>query len=380
MFKRVFFALLFFGCTNSGADALADYSVEVYSPEYATGFSILRSKEAERKSTVIEVQNPWQGAKGVATHLFIARNGESAPEGFDGQIVREGVNRIVCMSSTQIAMLGAVGMERCVVGVSGIDFISNEYIVAQRGKMADVGYDGSIDYELILSTGADLVLIYGMSSASPMEGKLKELTIPYLYIGEYLEESPLGKAEWLVAVAEIVNRREEAERIFSQMSQRYNDMKQSAKEGLNRDVSKRRVMINTPYGDAWVMAPNGSYMAQLIADAGGDYIYSSSAGSTKSQSIDVEEAYVMAAHADVWLNVGTISSLDELKRQLPKFADVPCVVRGEVYNSNKKVNKYGGDDYWESGVVNPDIVLRDLITIFNSDNVDESLVYYRKVK
>ncbi len=234
---------------------------------------------------------------------------------------------------------------------------------------------GGMNYELLLSLNPDLVLIYGMNGASPMEAKLSELNIPYAYIGEYLEESPLGKAEWMVAVAEMVGKREEGERLFSAIPQRYNALKESANEA----ATKPKVMINTPYGDSWVMAPNGSYVAQLIADAGGDYIYAANSKSTRSESIDIEEAYLMASQSDLWINLGTLCTLDELKRQIPKFADVPCVVRGEVYNANKRLNPSGGNDYWESGFVHPDIVLRDLITIFHPELATDSLVYYKKL-
>ena len=93
-------------------------------------------------------------------------------------------------------MLDAIDEDRCVVGVSGIDYISNPDIQAHRDSVGDVGYEGNINYELLLSLDPDLVLLYGVNGASSMEGKLKELNIPFMYVGDYLEESPLGKAEW----------------------------------------------------------------------------------------------------------------------------------------------------------------------------------------
>ncbi|MFR9592158.1 MAG: ABC transporter substrate-binding protein [Rikenellaceae bacterium] len=368
--------LIIGACSSSSLASLEDYNIEVYTPSYAKGFSILKSKDS--KSTIIEVKNPWQGAKDVSTRLFISRDGESAPQGFDGQVISCDAGRIVCMSSTQIAMLDAVKCADRVVGVSGIDYISNEYIASNKTSISDVGYEGNINYELLLSLNADLVLIYGLNGASTMESKLSELDIPYAYIGEYLEESPLGKAEWMVAVGEIVGKREEAKKYFSAIPKRYKELKAMASK-IDAS-SKPKIMINTPYGDSWVMAPAGSYVAQLIADAGGDYIYSANSKTTRSESIDIEEAYLMASKSDLWINLGMLNSLADLKSQFPKFADVPCVVRGDVYNSNKKLTPSGGNDYWESGVVNPDIVLRDLITIFHPELMSNNLVYYKKLK
>ena len=105
-------------------------------------------------------------------------------------------------------MLDALGQVDRVVGVSGRNYISNKYVTTHPEAVADIGFDGNIDYELLLAQRPDLVLLFGVSGASGMESKLLEMGIPFCYIGEYLEESPLGKAEWLVAIAEITDSRE----------------------------------------------------------------------------------------------------------------------------------------------------------------------------
>ena len=111
-------------------------------------------------------------------------------------------------------MLDVLGAVDRVAGVSGIDFISNRYIQAHRDSVGDIGFDGNINYELLLSLDPDIVLLYGVNGASAMEGKLKEVGIPYMYVGDYLEESPLGKAEWLVAISEIIGQRDKGIAIF----------------------------------------------------------------------------------------------------------------------------------------------------------------------
>jgi len=127
------------------------------------------------------------------------------------------------------------------------------------------------------------------------------------------------------------------------------------------------------------MASATSYVARLIADAGGDYIYKKNT-SNHSLPIDMEEAALLTAQADVWINVGNVNSVDDLRRQFPKFSQMPCVQLGKVYNCDKRRVLGGGNDYWESGVVHPDIVLRDLIKIFHPElESDKEFVYYRKL-
>ena len=367
-------ATLWCMCACGTSSNIDDYNVAVYTPTYATGFRIMGAEG--KQSTIISVTNPWQSANNIETMLFIARAGEKAPSGFQGQVLQGDANRIVCMSSSHIAMLDAIGVVESVVGVSGKDFITNPYIVANRHSIADVGYDGNINFELLVAQRPDIVFLYGVTGACTMQSKLDELGIPYIYIGEYVEQDPLGKTEWLIALAEIVGCREQGIVYFSQVPQRYNHLKAIAAAATS---PQPKVMLNTPYADSWFMPSTTSYLARLIADAGGDYIYKKNT-SNHSQPIDLEEAALLTTEADVWLHVESVSSLQDLCNQYPKFAQTPCVQRGEIYNCDKRRMLGGGNDYWESGVVQPDVILRDLIKIFHPEfESDKEFVYYRKL-
>ena len=362
---------------KQGTIGLDNYDQEIYRPCYASGFEIVGAEG--RQSTILKVFNPWQGAENTETMLFIVRNGEEIPAGFSGQIVEAGAKRIVCMSSTYVAMLDALGQADRVVGVSGKNYITNEYVTTHSDAVADIGFDGNVDYERLLALSPDLVLLFGISGASGMESKLLEMGIPFCYVGEYLEESPLGKAEWLIAVAEITDSREKGESFFAPIPQRYHTLKEKVTEAA---AENPRVMINSPYAGSWFMASTESYVARLIADAGGDYIYKRNT-SNRSLPIDLEEAYMLTSAADLWLNPGSVASLVELKSQFPKFANTRCVRNGAVYNCNKRLNAAGGNDYWESGVVRPDVVLHDLITIMHHEalaETDRKLYYYQRLE
>lgn len=366
--------VLLTACNGKKTASISDFSNQLYTPEYVSGFSIKGADGYE--SSIITVTNPWQGADSITTQLFIARGGESAPEGFTGQVLEGDASRIIAMSSTHIAMLNAIGEAGRVVGVSGIDYISNPVISANRDSIGDVGYEGNINYELLISLDPDLVLLYGVNGASSMEGKLNELGIPFMYVGDYLEESPLGKAEWMVALSEVVGKRTEGEQVFVGIPVRYNDLK---KRVADTALDAPSVMLNTPYGDSWFMPSTESYVARLVKDAGGDYIYKKNTGNA-SLPVDLEEAYKLTSEADMWLNVGMANTLDELRTSCPKFSDTRCFRNGSVWNNNLKTNAAGGNEYYESAVVNPDILLRDLVKIFHPELVEEDFVYYKQLK
>ncbi|MBR4853926.1 MAG: ABC transporter substrate-binding protein [Alistipes sp.] len=390
--KRLFtyLTLLLMMVSCGGATTQFDASLfdeVLYAPTHATGFKILHSEQTG--ATLITVSDPWQGASNVEQMLVI--DPESHFSALPSNVKRIGgpAQRIVCMSSSYVAMLSAIGCHEQVVGVSGIDFISDEYINANRSKIGDVGYDNNINYELLLALNPDLVLLYGIAGASGMESKLAELQIPYIYLGEYLESSPLGKAEWLMPVGHIAGRSDEALQLFQQIESSYSAL---SKLSTSHD-HKPRVMLNTPYRDSWFIPSKQSYMVQLISDAGAE-CYTSTDEGNSSHPIDTEQAYVWAAEADYWLNVGPCNSLAELTRQNPKFADIDAVTKQRVYNNNARQTPSSGSDFWESGVVRPDLILRDMIAIFHPELLGdkpyivkdgltlsaEELYYYKRLK
>lgn len=168
MKKTVYFILLsaatFLISCASNTTGIDAYTETLYKPSYASGFEIVGAEG--RQSTLLKVFNPWQGAENTETTLFIVRNGEKIPAGFTGQVVKAGARRIVCLSSTYVAMLDALGQVDRVVGVSGRNYISNKYVTTHPEAVADIGFDGNIDYELLLAQRPDLVLLFGVSGAS----------------------------------------------------------------------------------------------------------------------------------------------------------------------------------------------------------------------
>ncbi|MBQ8778989.1 MAG: ABC transporter substrate-binding protein [Alistipes sp.] len=349
------------GCAPSSQQFDASlFDKSLYTPQYATGFEIRHSDELS--ASIITIKNPWQGADDVEQTLLIDPENRFRNLSANIRRITGPARRIVCMSSSYVAMLSALDCEECIVGVSGIDFISDKYVNDNRQRIGDVGYDNNINYELLVALNPDLVLLYGVTGASSMESKLQELGIPYIYLGEYVESSPLGKAEWLMVIGEIVGQRDKAQQCFADIATNYLQIKERSQHATKRP----RVMLNTPYRDSWFIPSQQSYMVQLINDAGAE-CYTCSAEGNTSQPIDMEQAYTWAAAADYWLNVGPCNSLSDLTRQNPKFANIQAVTKQRVYNNNARQTAKGGSDFWESGVIRPDLILRDLTTIFHPE-------------
>jgi transcription elongation GreA/GreB family factor len=188
------------------------------------------------------------------------------------------------------------------------------------------------------------------------------------------KESPLGKAEWLVAISEIVGCRERGVAEFREVVERY----EAVKANVSRGGNAPKVMFNLPYQDVWYMPSDESYMVQLVEDAGGEYIYKGKNTTRGSVAINLEEAYLLVADADVWLNVGQCSTMEELRSAAPHFMTTSVVERGEVYNNNRRRTAAGGSDFWESAIVRPDVVLAELAAIMSGEAVEPC--YYQQLQ
>ncbi len=366
---------LFCACNNAANSSSDTFRVEKFSPEFATGFRI--DQADNRESSLISITNPWQGAD-FEQRIFIARHDEKPPRGFRGEVVKAPIRSAVCLSSGYVAMFDALGHIDKVKGVSGKNFITNAHICDPTSGVADVGYDANLDFERIVALHPDVVLMYGVAGENSLiTSKLHELGIPYMYIGDYVEQSPLGKAEWCYVIAELTDSHARADSLFGAVKRNYQML---AEQVAQKATSRPKVMLNTPYRDVWFLPPTGNFMVRFIADAGGEAFAAANGGNT-SQPIDAEQAYTSALQADVWLNVGGCTSLAELVAQNPRFSTMPAVRNRKVYNNNRRRTESGGSDFWESGIVRPDLILQDLITILHPEiGMDAELQYYEQLK
>lgn len=279
--------------------------------------------------------------------------------------------KIVCMSSTHVACLSAIGADSAICAVSGVRYISDKAIRRRhsetknaapaeiRHPLYDIGYENTIDYERIISLAPDIVVAYSVSGAEPQYiSKLRSLGLTVLVLHDYSEDHPLGRAEYVRLFGAMTGRLEAADSLFTQVRDRYLSM------AVPDSPDKVRVLINVPYSDAWYVPGKQNYMSRLVADAGGE-ILGAADGVSGSGMISLEQAYSLSAGADIWLNPGHCRSRRELASVHQLFPSFGPLAKGlPVYNNTLRVNSGGGNDFWESGAVRPDLVLEDLLDIF----------------
>lgn len=343
---------------------------------YAKRLHIERSEEYSQ----ISVINPWQGAEGVLHTWHLVPAGKALPDTLDpGKVIRVPVRKVICMSTTHTAMISALGETASVCGFSGTGFLYDTILRANvdKGLIHDVGYEDNLNKELILKLDPDLVIVYGVGSeSSGYIGKLREMGIRILFNADYLEEDPLGKAEWIKLFGSLFSKEEMADSIFRYTEEQYINLRNFIS---GNSETRPEVMLGLPFRDTWYVSPGNSYISALINDAGGNYLWSGTV-SQFSMPMGIESVYTRALSADYWLNSGTAASLQDIETIDPRLAQLPCFKNGNVFNNDRRFKSSGGNDYWESGAVYPHLLLRDIASIFHPELFPEKeYMFYRKL-
>ncbi|MBI9053122.1 MAG: ABC transporter substrate-binding protein [Bacteroidales bacterium] len=342
---------------------------------YAKGFDI----KTNQNYKLLTIHNPWQGAQKVEYKYLLVNKGSVVPDVKADIVIETPVERVVCLSTTHIAFIDILNETQTVYGVSGKDYINNPKVRdrIEKNEVLDVGFDNSLNYELIAGLNPDLVITYGIGSqVAGYNQKLNDLGIKTIICAEYLENHPLGKLEWVKFLASFYNKEDQANQYFENIETEYNNLL----EVVNSSIEKPKVLFGLPWKDSWYVPGGQSYLAKMVEDAGGEYIWKENE-SRESTPYDIESMFVLASKADVWLNTGSVNSKEDILKIDTRFKNFEPFNKSEIFNNNNRINKYGGNDYWETGLVEPQLVLKDMIQIFHPELLsDHKLVYYKHIE
>ena len=424
---------------------------------------------------------------------------------FDGSrdtlIISRPLSRLIVMSTSHIGFLRAIGGEDAIVGVSGAEYVYDSTVRARigEGRILDIGYDASPDYEKIMALKPELVLTYSVSPVkSQFLTKLESLGIRSFTVNEHLESHPLARASYVRLFGALTGNMSAADSVLAVVSKNYQALRDSVRAMMTvpgedpqsadaeQRICARKILVNIPYKDQWFIPGQENYLSHLVRDAGGE-ILGSEPGTSISGQISVERAYSLSKEASLWLNVGWCRTLDQLLSVNPLFGDFLMNIQknaaangfgsasgsdsagssdsvgssasassyasvdgfvsaggsasvggsasGEgsdsvegsasagssdsvgssasvdgfvsaggsasvggsasgdesthadgqaspqvIWNDNSRQNAKGGNDFWESGVVRPDLILRDLIRILSGSTPATQLTYYQPVE
>jgi len=327
----------------------------------------------------VAVQVPWRSADDPLRYLLVPRGGE-VPARFAGhRRIEVPVRSVVTLSTTYLAHLELLGALDTLVGVANFDHVCSPATRRRidAGELAEVGENQAVNVELLIEMEPDLVLGYGIGVVEDdNHPALFEAGLDVVLTTEFLEPTPLARAEWIKFIALFVGREAEAETLFRQIEERYLELQDLARGAADRPT----VLLNADFQGVWYLPGGRSYMATLLNDAGADYIWRDNESAATS-AYDAESVFERGGRAMFWLNPGQARRFEQLLAIDRRYALFDAVRHCRVYNCTARLGPGGGNDIWETGVANPHLVLADLVRIFHPDLLpDHQLIWYQRLE
>ena len=345
--------------------------------KHATGFSI----QYYQNYKILNILGSDSKAGDTLQYVLLER-GTTKPKGYpNAQVINIPIRSIVAMSSMHIGLLEFLGAENILSGLGNLQYVYSPAILAmiKAGKIAEVGRDQGLNEEKLIEMHPDAVMtVGGTGNKADHYQLLKQAGIPVIANSEWLEKTPLGRAEWVKMIGALLNQEKLVNEKFGEIEAEYGRLAALTKGSAN----KPSVISGLNTKDAWFLPAGDSYMAQFLKDAGTTYHWANTK-STGSLPINFETVYPIALEADFWVNVGF--GKDDTKKSIltqdSRYSDFKAYQSGNMYSYNNRVNELGSNDFFESGTVSPHIVLSDLIRIFHPELLPEhKLVYYKQLR
>ncbi|MGI4884059.1 MAG: ABC transporter substrate-binding protein [Janthinobacterium lividum] len=339
--------------------------------QYAKGFTI--GYVAGGK--LVTVLSPFE-QKTTATRYLLVPRGAARPAGYaDAHLIETPIRSLVALSSMHVALADFLGAADLVVGLGSFKYASAARVRARiaAGKVYEVGQGKELNNEQLIAQRPDLVMATGW----PGEGLARFQTlaaagVPVMINSEWVETTPLARAEWVKVLAALLNKEDLVNQKFGQVARSYHRL-----AALGHQAAQRpQVVIGLPFKDVWYVPDADSYLAQFLRDAGCTYAWDQARAPSGSLALSFETVAPVALAADYWLQTGTAATKADIVAQDARYAAFAPFKTDRVYNNNRRTNAQGSNDYWESGAVRPDLVLSDLIKILHPELLPAWHLYY----
>lgn len=342
--------------------------------QYARQFTMVKYKGY----TEVSLADPWHKGKILHRYLLVPRGGEGDHvlkkiNTGDGTVVRIPVTRSVVFTTVHCSLLADLGVKSAVKGVCDLQYILLPW-VEKNGKPApgivDCGNSMNADIEKIIDLRPQAILLSPFENSGGY-GKLDEIHIPVIECADYMESTPLGRAEWMKFYGLLFGREQQADSLFLQICKQYHQLQERARHMKTHP----KVITELKTGAVWYVPGGASYVGQMIADAGGRYAFASDK-SEGSLSLTFEKVLDEAGDADIWLY---------------KYNEHPCNLKELLsgyagYQQMKAFQDkqvYGADcarvPFYEESGFHPERVLRDMMIIFHPEIKMGKLRYYKRL-
>ena len=365
----IFLICFLFSCNSTTQKQVKNKSAL----SYAKRFTITK----EENSTILEILGSKNDS--LVTATFVLYSGKKPSNHSNAYFIKTPISKVASMSSIYTSMLIKLGVDKTIIAIDNIDYYTNISIqqAVKQKRILELSKVPNLDIEQTIALNPDLIFTFGMGNpANDIDKKIIQANIPVAVSLDHLEETPLARAEWIKFFACFFNKENLADSLFKITEKNYLELK---KLTINK-TNKPTVLTEIKYSDTWYVPGGKSYVANLLKDAGASYFWENEK-QTGSIPLPFEAVYAKAKDCDIWLNLFQINTKKELLSYDERYGLFNAFKANKIYNNNKIQNSKGYSNFWESGIINPDEILADLITIVSPDlSPNHKLLFYKQIE
>jgi iron complex transport system substrate-binding protein len=342
--------------------------------QYAKGFEIYRHSGY----SIVKITKPWPGAKENFTYVLQEKNGIIPDSIKQFTTIQIPIKSIVVTSTTHIPSLEMLGVENTLVGFPNTDYISSEKTRKRidAGMVREVGKNENLNTEVLIDMQPEVIVGFGLNSSNPSLDLLQKSGLKVMFNGDWTEQSPLGKAEWIKFFGALYELDSKANSVFNEIEKEYNATLALAKKA----TQKPTVLSGSMFQDQWYVPQGESWAALFLKDAQANYLWKDTKG-TGSVSLPFEIILEKAQQAEFWIAPGDFSSLKQMSDSNPHYSEFESFKNKKVYSYALNKGAKGGILYFEWSPTRPDWVLKDLIKIFHPELVpNHKLFFFQKLE
>jgi iron complex transport system substrate-binding protein len=356
--RIILFVSILVGCkdqpTNEDLNDSCNRSLEV---RYAKGFCLIE-KDQYRFLRLID---PISGQ--TNQELVLVPKGIDPPVGISSEdIIQVPIETLVATSTTHIPALELIDKGQALIGFPNLDYISSEGTRARidAGQISELGQNEALNIEVLLTLKPDLLMTFSIDKTQKGLEKVKDAGIPVLYNGDWTEEHPLGRAEWIKVFGALFDQKAKADSIFNQIEQDYINLRLLAQTATKTPT----VISGALYKDVWYAPKGDSWAAQFLKDANSTYLWQDTKG-VGSLQWNIEEILQYTNTAEVWIGPGQFTSYDQMRESSSTYTKFKPFKDQRIYTFSNTKGATGGLLYYELASMHPDWVLSDLIHILH---------------
>jgi iron complex transport system substrate-binding protein len=363
--RITFIALFLIGCASESKEENNKSKIKDFiKVNYAKGFEIQYFNNVKK----LIIKSPYLNATEQFEYL-ISTQGDSEKMYPKGTFIKSPIQKVVVTSTTHIPMLELLGVESTLIGFPHTKYVSSPKTrkLIDKGSVKEIGVKATLNTETLLDLHPDVVIGFSMTKTNKSLNLIEKSGIPVVLNGDWLEETPLGRAEWIKFFGVLYNKEKEADSIFKVIEKNYLSAKAIAQKAKNKPTILSGAIMSK---DIWNLPAGESFVAQFLKDANTDYIWKNSKGKG-SLSLSFESVIDKGQQAEYWIAPGYFSSKDQMLNNNKNYQSFKSFKDGNLFTFSTKKGATGGVIYFELGPTRPDLVLKDIIKITHPELLED---------